>query len=139
MRIAGALVLAVLVLAGCGSAASYDNRPRPPAPINVAVSLTDRGVRVSPTRVGAGPAVLLIANESARSHDVVLAAIAGAGRACVSERVSSGLINPQGTARVPVALVHGTCTVGVRGGGTHPARLTVGHERQSAQSDLLQP
>jgi hypothetical protein len=139
VRIAGALTLVVLVLAGCGSAASYDNTPRPAAPINVSVSLTDRGVRVSPARVGAGPAVLLIANESARSRDVVLAAPAGAGRACVSERVSSGVIYPQGTARVSVALVRGTCTVGVRDGGAHAARLTVGHERPSAQSDLLQP
>jgi hypothetical protein len=139
MRIAGALALAALVICGCGSAASYQNTPRPPAPVNVSVSLTDRGVRVSPTRVGAGPAVLLIANESTRSRDVVLDALAGDGRACVSARVSSGVINPQGTARVPVALVRGTCAVAVRDGGTHAARLTVGHKRSSAQGDLLQP
>jgi hypothetical protein len=139
MRIAGALALAALVLSGCGSAASYENRPRPPAPINVAVSLTDGGVRVSPSRVGGGPAVLLIANESARSRDVLLMGLDGGGSACVAAPVSSGIVNPQGTARVPVDLVRGSCAVGVRGGGPHAARLTVGPERASAQSALLQP
>lgn len=139
MRIAGALTLAVLVVSGCGSAASYENRPRPPAPINVAISVSDRGVRVSPARVGGGPAVLLIANEDNRSHDLVLRPAPGSGAPCVAERVSSGPINPQGTARVPVELVRGACAVGVRDGGAHPARLTVGRERPSAQSDLLQP
>jgi hypothetical protein len=139
MRIVGGLALAVLVLCGCGSAASYRNTPRPPAPINVSVSVTDRGVKVSPTRVGAGPAVLLIANESARSRNVVLAGLARAGAACVRAQVSSGVVSPQGTARVPVALVRGTCTVGVRDGSARAARLTVGHQRPSAQGDLLQP
>lgn len=139
MRTAGALALAALVISGCGSSSSYRNDPRPPAPINVSVSITERGVRVSPARVGGGPAVLLIANEDVRSHDLVLTPLSAGASGCVPAGVSSGIINPQGTARVPVALVEGTCAVGVRDGGTRATRLTVGRRRPSAQNQLLQP
>jgi hypothetical protein len=137
-RMVGALGVAVLAIAGCGSAASYDNTPRPPAPIVVSVSLGSGRVSVSPSHVGAGPVVLLVANESDRSRDVTLSG-AQSGAACVPASVSSGPVNPQGTARVQVELVRGACAVGVRGGGLRPARLTVGPERASAQSDVLQP
>jgi hypothetical protein len=135
----GALGIAVLAISGCGSAASYDNTPRPPAPIVVSVSLARGRVSVSPSHVGAGPVVLLLANETDRSRDVTLSTPHGAATACVPAGVSSGPVNPQGTARVQVELVRGACAVGVRGGGLRPANLTVGRERASAQSDVLQP
>jgi hypothetical protein len=139
-RMVGVLSVAALALvaAGCGSSGAYDNTPRPPAPINVAVSISDARVSVSPARVGAGPVVLLVANESGSSRDLTLGP-AGAGSACVTTDASSGPINPQDTARVSVELVRGTCTVGVEDVGVAPARLVVGAPRASAQADLLQP
>lgn len=135
----GALGAAMLMVAGCGSSSTYDNSPRPPAPINVAVSLTNERVQISPEHVGAGPVVLLVANEGTRSRDLTLQAPSGASGSCLDADTSSGPINPQGTARLAVELVQGECVVGVRGDGIAPAHLTVGRERTSAQADLLQP
>jgi hypothetical protein len=140
-RMLGTLGAALLIVggtAGCGSGSAYQNTPRPPAPINVTVSLTNARVQISPARVGAGPAVLLVANESSRSRDLTLRA-SGDGGSCLGADRSSGPINPQGNARLPVELVQGECVVGVRGDGLAAARLVVGRERPSAQADLLQP
>jgi hypothetical protein len=131
-------MLAVAALAGCGETADYENAERPPAPVNVSVALTPAGVAVSPSRIGAGPIVLLIANESGRTRDLTLAPRRGA-EGCVDGDASSGPINPQGTARVQLTLVEGPCAVAVADGGLAPARLTVGRERPSAQDDLLAP
>lgn len=138
----GALTALALVatLAGCGASGSgYANAARPPAPVSVSVYLTDARVAVSPSHVGAGPVLLLIANESTRSRDVTLTAAAGSGRACVAADASSGPINPQGTARVKLPLVQGACAVGDADGRLRPALLVVGAQRPSAQQDLLQP
>jgi len=137
----GALSAIALVLgaAGCGSSGSYENASRPPAPIAVSVALLGGRVQVSPARVGAGPVVLLIANQTGRIRDLTLTGADGRGGACVADDVSSGPINPQGTARLQVPLVEGACRVGVADGRLAPARLTVGSERPSAQQDLLQP
>ncbi len=136
--LAALLSLALLGLGGCGSSGGYANTPRPPAPANVGVAVTNTRVLISPDRIGAGPVVLLVANESSRSRDVVVDG-SGGGSACVSAPASTGPINPQGTARVSIGLVRGTCAVGVRDGGPDAAHLSVGPERTSAQADLLQP
>lgn len=138
----GALGATLIVLAGtgCGSAGGdYANADRPPAPISIDIALTRGHVAISPSRIGAGPVVLLIANESGRSRDVTLTARGGSGRSCVADDASSGPINAQGAARISLPLVEGTCAVGVADGTLEPARLTVGPERASAQQDLLQP
>lgn len=134
---ATALVIAV---AGCGgSGGGYANAARPPDPISVSIYLTDSRIAVSPSRVGGGPVVLLIANESTRSRNVTLTAPAGEARSCVAADTSTGPINPQDTARVKLALVQGTCAVGDDAGALAPAQLVVGPERASAQQELLQP
>lgn len=138
-RMLGALSAMVLVAAGCGGDDSYDNAERPPAPLNVAIALTSRGVNVSPAQVGGGPVVLLISNQSGRTHDVTLTGPPGSGAPCVDDDVSSGPISPQGNGRVQLSLSEGTCLVGVAGDGLQPAELTVGPERPTAQDDLLQP
>jgi hypothetical protein len=130
--------LIVVAGAGCGSSERYDNADRPPAPVNVSISLTPGRIAVSPTTIGAGPVVLLIANESGRSRELTLTAPGAAG-GCVDGDASSGPIHPQGTARVQLSLVEGACTVGVDDGRLPPARLAVGPERPSAQDDLLAP
>jgi hypothetical protein len=138
-RMVGALSAAVLVVvAGCGSSASYDNTPRPPAPVDIGVNITNGRINLSPGRLGAGPVVLLVANSSDTSQDLTLTS-AASGSSCVADDASSGPINPQDTARVSVNLVRGTCSVGVKDGGVSPARLVVGAQRTSAQADLLQP
>jgi hypothetical protein len=136
----GALSATVLAVAGCGSSGdSYDNADRPPATRSISIALTSNGVSVSPSRIGGGPTLLLIANESGRSRELTLTPRGGAGRSCVEADTSSGPINPQGTARLQLSLLQGTCVVGVAGDGLAPARLTVGPQRESSQQDLLQP
>jgi type IV pilus biogenesis protein CpaD/CtpE len=138
-RMLGALSAAAALVAGCGSSDGYDNAARPPAPVNVSISLTAERVRISPDRLRAGPVVLLVSNQSDVSRDLTLTAPDGAASSCVSADASSGPINPQGVARIPVDLVEGVCEVGVEGGRLRPAQLTVGPQRKSAQDDLLQP
>lgn len=141
MRMLGALSAAItaMLATGCGETTAYDNASRPPAPINVAVSLTNGRVELSPMRVGAGPIVLLVSNTGSKSRDVTLTRAPGASSSCVAADASSGPINPRGVARLPVELVEGDCLVGVRDGDLPPTRLRVGPERTSAQEDVLQP
>jgi hypothetical protein len=132
--------LVLAVVSGCGSGGSdYANADRPPASISISIALTADRIALSPNRVGGGPVVLLIANESNRSRDVTLTGSDAADRSCVADDASSGPINPQDAARISLPLVEGTCKVGVADGTLRPARLIVGPERQSAQQDLLQP
>ncbi len=140
-RTFGALSATALAMvgAGCGSSDGYDNASRPPAPVNVAVNLTGERVFVSPDRVGAGPVVVIVANESGRSRDVTLTAPDGSSSSCVDGDVSTGPISPQGTARLQLPLVEGSCVVGVTDGALQPAPLDVGPPRPTAQQDLLQP
>jgi hypothetical protein len=137
-RLVGVLSAAVLI-AGCGASNDYANDDRPPAPLDVSVSVTNERVSVAPERIGAGPVVLLVANESDESRDVTLTPPRGSSSACIDANASSGPINPRGTARVSLDLVEGDCIVGVRGTGPRPAHLFVGRERTSAQAELLKP
>lgn len=133
------LLVLVPVAAGCGSGADYANADRPPAPVSISIAVTAERVAISPDRVGAGPVVLLIANENGRARDVTLTGPSDSGRSCVTDDASSGPINAQGAARISLPLIEGTCAVGVADGSLKPARLIVGPERESAQQDLLQP
>lgn len=131
---------AAALVPGCGSTDDYANDPRPPAPIDVSVNITNDRVSVSPDRIGAGPIVLLVANESDRARDVTLSPPRDGASACVDADATSGPINPRGNARVQLEVVEGECVVGVRGrGGPRAARLRVGPQRPSAQNELLQP
>jgi hypothetical protein len=135
-----AMVLVALACVGCGSSGDgYDNASRPPAPISISIAITGERIGVSPARIGAGPVVLLISNQSNRSQDLTLTAPNGSDDSCVDADASSGPINPQGAARIQLPLVEGTCDVGVTDGALDPVHLAVGPERESAQQDLLQP
>jgi hypothetical protein len=139
LRALSAMVLIALACVGCGGSVRYDNASRPPAPISISIAIASERINVAPAHVGAGPVVLLISNQSNRSHDVTLTAPDGSDNACVESDASSGPINPQGVASIQLPLVQGTCEVAVADGTLAPARLTVGPERESAQQDLLQP
>jgi hypothetical protein len=135
----GALSAMVIMIAGCGGTDSYDNAERPPAPLNVSVSLTRDRIAISPPRIGAGPVVLLVSNQTGKSRDLTLTPPDGGSSSCVKRDVSSGPINPEGNARVQVSLVEGDCEIGVQDGALPPTQLTVGPNRPTAQQTLLQP
>ncbi|HKG39074.1 MAG TPA: hypothetical protein VKB25_08820 [Conexibacter sp.] len=135
-----AMAFIVAACVGCGSdGGGYDNASRPPAPISISISISGDRIGVAPARLGAGPVVLLISNQSSRSRDLTLSAPDSSNGSCVESDASSGPINPQGAARIQLPLVEGPCEIGVADGTLEPVRLTVGPERESAQQDLLQP
>ena len=132
------LLAATLALAGCGSDPDYANDPRPPSPINVAASINDEQITVSPNKFGAGPIVLIIANETQAPHRVTLETDElGGSQGGIKQ--STAPINPDGTATLKVDVRRGEYQVSVDGGDIQAARVTVGAPRESAQNDLLQP
>ena len=140
VRTVSAAIGAVVLVAGCGSDTSYKNNPRPPSPITVTASISDKAVSVSPSRFGAGPITLVVTNQTGRSRELVLRSEqqAGSGKTGLAAQ-DTGPINPQGTASLKADLRQGSYSVRVRDGAVRPASLTVGRPRKSAQNELLQP
>ncbi|HEX8101174.1 MAG TPA: hypothetical protein VF533_01040 [Solirubrobacteraceae bacterium] len=139
-RAAACLATATVLIAGCGGDDDYANKPRPPAPINVTASITDEKVSVSPRRFGAGPIVLIIANQSGQSQEVSLETDEPAGATSKPGiRQKTSPVNPRGTAELKVDVAEGTYKVSVSGGDVRPATMDVGEPRETAQNELLQP
>jgi hypothetical protein len=136
IRSAGALAFAgvfvsLLVATGCGSTETRTNNPRPPSPINVGVKIDDEKISASPSRFGAGPIVMFVANQSTASHRLTLDG--------PQLRQSVGPINPQDTATLKVNVRPGEHTLSVNGGNVKARDISVGPERPSGQNELLQP
>lgn len=121
-----------LLIAGCGSTKNYANDPRPPSPIGITAAVFPGRISASPTRFGAGPVTLTIANLSNRSLEVTLNSIGGTDAAS-----KSGPINPQGTAVISVDMKPGAYTL--RSSAAGSTTLRVGRERKSAQDSVLLP
>lgn len=133
------LAAALLVVAGtapaaCGSETEYADARRPPAPITITAAISDQRVRISPRSFGAGPIVLIIANQSRRSQEFTLETRSGPGI-----RRTTSAVNPRGTAELKVDVEPGTYRLRVRSEGVRPAAIRVGSTRPSAQDQLLQP
>jgi hypothetical protein len=141
LRLASAVAglgLGVLALAGCGSGSSYKNANRPPQPINLTAEISNQGVAVSPKRFGAGPVILIVTNQTRASQEVTFETDeTGGTQPGVSQSTSP--INPEDTASLKVTVRPGRYVVRVKDGKIRPAHLAVGHERTSAQNELLQP
>jgi hypothetical protein len=137
-RAALAGIAVVSTLAGCGQADYTRQPPRPPTPLQVTGVITEREVSVSPNRIGAGPIVLIVSNQDAMSHTVILEG--------ERKREQVGPINPQDTATIQANVQQGRYTV--RAGSERalarsqmiaPAVLVVGRERPTGENDLLRP
>ncbi len=121
-----------LLLAGCGSQKNYANNPRPPVSASVTAAVFPGRVSVSPSRLGAGPVSLTVANLSKKSLEVTLASVGGS-----QADSTSGPINPQGTATISTSLKPGAYVLKASTGGS--MSLSVGRERKSAQDQVLLP
>ncbi len=127
-----------LTVAACGSESDYANELRPPSPINVTAAITDDRVVVSPKRFGAGPIVLIIANQSSEAREVTIETDeVGGNRPGIRQRTSP--VNARGTAELKVDVRPGTYRLSVDSEDIAPASLQVGPKRASAQNELLQP
>ena len=131
-----AIVAAGALLAGCGSSTSYQNKPRPPAPIVITASIQKDKVSVSPRRFGAGPVSLIIVNQTEAAQQVTFESKGGGG----GFTQQTGPINPRDTATLRADVPSGDAVVRVGGaGGIQAAQVRVGSRRESAQNQLLQP
>ena len=132
--LAGALTL--LVMSGCGSDDDFENKPRPPVPIQLSGAITESEVSVEPAKVGAGPIVLIVSNLTEEAHTVTLEGPSG------TETV--GPINPLDTGRIQHNLAQGSYQI--KAGSEKAvereidaATLSVGPPRPSSSNSVLLP
>jgi hypothetical protein len=131
-------VLAIPALDGCGGGSDFKDNPRPAVPIQLSGVITDKAVSVEPTKVGAGPVVILISNQSVRAHTVTLEG----GPHNIVEQV--GPINPLDAGRIQQTLDPGTYTVTAGSEPASateikPAKLHIGPARKSSSGTVLLP
>ena len=124
---------------GCGEdTADYQNKPRPPAPINVTAAIDNDRVRVSPVRFGSGPVVFIISNQSTGAQTVTFETDELGGESGGITR-STSEIGARSTGQLKVDPPEGTYRLSASTDSIRPAEIEVGERRESAQNDLLQP
>jgi hypothetical protein len=135
--LAPALLVVAALVAGCGDS-SYKNNLRPPSPLNITASVSDRGIAVSPATFGAGPIVLIVTNQTGASQAITFESNqVGASKPGVTQTTEP--INPRGTGQLKVDVAQGRYRVRAGNADITPAQVTVGPPRQTAQNDVLQP
>ena len=127
--------LSIPGLVACGDD-DFENEPRPPVPVQLTGVISAERLTVSPNKVGAGPVVITVSNQTEDSHTVTLE---GEG---LRERV--GPINPEGTAAIQKTLPPGRYSVAAGSNAAvdeeiRPATLVIGPPRKSASDELLLP
>ena len=130
------LIAGALVLGGCGGGSKFKNDERPPAPIQLTGVVTDKEVTISPDRVGGGPVILIVSNQTDKAHTITLE---GGG-----STDTVGPINPLDTAQLQQTLEPGTYTVKAGSPSAQtkeikPGKLSVGPKRDSSSGELLLP
>jgi hypothetical protein len=136
---AAVAVVAVGGLSACGRV-DPDDKPsgsRPPAQIMVSAAITDDGVTLSPSRVGAGPVRILISNQTSSELRTTLR---DRDRDEAGARATKP-IGPGGVAAIQ-AVVRPNRTYRITTTGDSPvsaATLRVGKERKSSDDELLLP
>jgi hypothetical protein len=140
VRVGRVVVVAALAAwcAACGAESDYQNKPRPPAPINATVAIDGKRVRVSPGTFGAGPVVFIISNQSGAAQKVTFETDElGAAHGGIKQ--STQPIGARSTGQLKVDAAEGTYTMSASGGGIRPASVEVSSARGSSQNDLLLP
>ena len=132
------LATAAFTAAGCGGPSEFKNKARPAAPVQLTGVIKDDKLTVSPNKVGAGPLILLISNQTRQAHFVIL------DFPGTTNDPTVGPINPLDNAKLQDDLEEGSYMV--RAGSNaapareiKPATLTVGPPRQDSSSKVLLP
>jgi hypothetical protein len=129
------VLAAGVVVAGCGDE-DFENEPRPPVPVELTGVIQDDAVTVSPSRIGAGPLLITMSNQT--RHEVVITL---EGESITDE---VGPVPPLETATIQKTLDPGLYEVQAGSDVAlpreiRPAELEIGRERDSSSSDLLLP
>jgi hypothetical protein len=94
----------------------------------------DKGVLMSPAKVGAGLAVITVSNQS---RDPINLSLVGPSP---DDEAESGEIAPGGVGSLKTELVEGEYEVNAgETSDVKPAQLAVGPERETSQNELLLP
>src|SRR3954463_11251447 len=124
------------VVAGCVGSSEFKNEPRAPAPVQLTGVIRDDKLTVSPNRVGAGPVILFISNQTQQAHTITLEG--------VDTKDTVAPVNPLDTAKIQQTLKQGRYTV--KAGSTQavareikPATLSVGPQRRDSSNQVLLP
>jgi len=135
--LATGVALGAGLLAGCGGGKDFADKPRPAAPLVLTGAITSKGVDVSPNRVGAGPVVILVSNQTQAAHTLTL----DGGSI---EPVRTNVIGPTDTGTIQTTLAPGTYTV--KAGSTKavtrelpPAHLVIGKQRADSNGQVGLP
>jgi hypothetical protein len=132
MRSAPVVCALALAAAGCGSSGHFAAETAPPAPVDLSVLIGNSRVQLSPARVGAGPVLLLVTNQSPRNETLMVR------RRRFGYLATTGPISPQSTAQLQVNFrTPGFYALVAR--RVAPAILRVGRSRRGGDSSLLQP
>jgi hypothetical protein len=128
---------AALMSAGCGGGKDFADKPRPAAAVYLTGTIKDSGVTVSPNKVGAGPVVIMISNQTQASHTLTLD---GGDIA----PVQTGPINPADTGQIKKTLAPGSYVV--KAGSEKavskeipPAHLVIGKARPDSNNQVELP
>jgi hypothetical protein len=128
--LAVAAALFGLAATGCGGE-DFENRPRPPRPVDLTAKVDSEKVNIAPSEVGAGLTTITISNQS---DDPIRFTLDG------PTQVASQEIPPGGVGDLKVDLDEGLYEVSAGEGLTIRSDiLTVGPERPSSQNELLLP
>ena len=130
------LLAGAVFLGACGGGSHFKNDQRPPVPVQLTGVVTDKGVTISPGRVGGGPVILIVSNQTQNAHTITLE---GGG---TTDTV--GPISPLDTAKLQSTLKQGRYTVkagspAATSAQIKPGTLSVGPERSSSSGQLLLP
>ena len=122
-------------MAGCGEE-DFANEPRPPVPVELTGVIQDDAVTVSPSRIGAGPLLITMSNQT---RNEVMITLEGES---ITDEV--GPVPPLDTATIQKTLDPGLYEVQAGSDVAlpreiRPAELEIDRERDSSSSDLLLP
>jgi hypothetical protein len=127
---------AAALLAGCGESQHHDGT-RPPSPVTITTRIGGNRVQVSPGRVGAGPVVFIVSNQSGRPQRLTFQTDeTGGGPAGIR---ASTAVPLDGTAQLQANPRSGSYELGVSDRRVQAASIHIGPKRKSAQNQLLRP
>ena len=135
MRSLAGVAVAALLVAGCGED-DFANEPRTPVRVELTGVIQEDKVTVSPVKVGAGPILITISNQTERARTITLEG----GQ--VREQV--GPVRPLEAETITKTLEPGEYEV--RAGSPRavrreiePAVLSIGRQRRASNDELLLP